>query len=214
MKAVTVYCASSTSLEPEFARTAREVGDLLAERGIELIYGGGGIGLMGEVARAMHARGGRVVGVITRHLLDHEQGWDGCDELIVVESMRERKRILVERGDGFLVLPGGLGTYEEFFETLVGRQLREHAKPIGIVNDRGYFDPLVAMIEHGIEHRFIKPAVKELFTIDPHPRRVLEWLETAPAVEIDPQRFLPMGRIEEPPDPPLPPEHAPIRIAP
>jgi predicted Rossmann-fold nucleotide-binding protein len=100
------------------------------------------------------------------------------------------------------VLPGGLGTYEEFFETLVGRQLREHAKPIGIVNDAGYFDPLVAMIEHGIEHRFIKPAVKELFTVDPDPSVVIDWLLDAPQVEIDPQRFLPMGRIPEPPDEP------------
>lgn len=200
MKAITVYCASSTNLAVEFADTARRVGELIADRGIDLVYGGGGIGLMGEVARSLHARGGRVTGIITKHLLDQEQGWDGCDDLRVVETMRERKRLLVELGDAFLVLPGGLGTYEEFFETLVGRQLREHAKPIGIVNDAGYFDPLVAMIEHGIEHRFIKPAVKELFTVDDDPARVIDWLLDAPPVEIDPQRFLPMGRIPEPPD--------------
>ena len=214
MKSITVYCASSTNLAPHFAETARQVGDLLADRGIDLVYGGGSIGLMGEIARAMHARGGHVTGIITRHLLEAEQGWQGCDELLVVDTMRERKRLLVEKGEAFLVLPGGLGTYEEFFETLVGRQLKEHAKPIGIVNDRGYFNPLVAMIEHGIEERFIKPAVNELFTIDPDPETVIRWLETAPPVEIDPQRFLPMGRLVEPPDPELPHEHDPERIEP
>lgn len=214
LRTLTVYCASSINLKPHFVDLARRVGEVLAERRIDLVYGGGGIGLMGAMAKAMHARGGRVTGVITRHLLDHEQGWDGCDELLVVDTMRERKRLLVERGDAFLVLPGGLGTYEEFFETLVGRQLREHDKPIGIVNERGYFDPLVAMIDHGIAERFIKPAVRELYRIDPDPIVVLDWLATAPPVEIDPQRFLPMGRVEEPPDPDLPHEHPPERVTP
>ena len=98
MKSITVYCASSTNLAPHFAETARQVGDLLADRGIDLVYGGGSIGLMGEIARAMHARGGHVTGIITRHLLEAEQGWQGCDELLVVDTMRERKRLLVEKG--------------------------------------------------------------------------------------------------------------------
>ena len=102
----------------------------------------------------------------------------------------------LQRGDGFLMLPGGIGTYEEFFEILVGRQLREHDKPIGIVNSRGYFNPLVAMIEHGIEHRFIKPAIYELFRIDPDPVTVIDWLAHPPDVTIEDERFLPMGRSE------------------
>jgi uncharacterized protein (TIGR00730 family) len=102
-----------------------------------------------------------------------EQGWDQCDELVIVDTMRERKRLLAERGDAFIILPGGIGTYEEFFEILVGRQLGEHDKPIGIVNARGYFNPLVAMIEHAVEHRFVRDHVHELFVIDPDPAHVL-----------------------------------------
>ena len=104
LRSLTLYCSSSTSLDPHFAVAAREAGRLAAERGMTLVYGGGGIGLMGEAARAAKAAGGRVEGVITQKLLDYEQGWDGCDEMIVVDTMRERKRILMERGDAFLTL--------------------------------------------------------------------------------------------------------------
>ena len=146
MQSVTVYCASSPSIDPHFVETARIVGRLLADRGLTLVYGGGSTGLMGEVARSCADAGGSIVGVITHHLADLEVAFERCTELIRVDTMRERKRIMTERGESFLVLPGGLGTYEEFFETLVGRVLAEHDKPLAIVNDHGYFDPLVAMI--------------------------------------------------------------------
>jgi uncharacterized protein (TIGR00730 family) len=178
MKSVTVYCASSTSLDPEFHEVAETVGREIARRGLGLVFGGGGIGLMGEVARAAKAGGARVTGIITSLLMDAEQGWSGCDELAVVETMRERKKLLAERGDSFLVLPGGIGTYEEFFEILVGRQLLEHDKPIGIVNAHGYYNPLVAMIEHGVEHRFMRPETRALFEIDPDPVTVLDAILT------------------------------------
>lgn len=196
MNAVTVYFSSSDFLDADFHETAKVAGRELAQRDIEIIYGGGCVGLMGELARSARAHGGRTIGIITKHLLEREQGDPQCDQLLVVDTMRERKRQLVERGDGFLILPGGLGTYEEMFETIVGRQLQEHNKPIGIVNAHGFFNPLIAMIEHGIEHKFIKPAVYELFTIDPDPAVVIEWL-LAPEqqeLEIDDDRFLPMGR--------------------
>ena len=176
MHSLTVYCASSPAIEASFARTARTVGRALAERDIRLVYGGGSSGLMGEVATACSDAGGRVYGVITERLSELEVAFEGCDELVVVETMRERKRLMVEEGDAFLVLPGGLGTYEEFFETLVGRVLHEHDKPIGVVNDRHYFDPLVAMIEHGVEHRFIREAASSLVTIDSDPIAVLDAL--------------------------------------
>ena len=176
MRAVTVYCSSSTVLEPHFARAAQRVGAELARRGLALVYGGGSVGLMGEVARAAKAMGGRVEGIITQQLLDLEQGWDGCDDLVVVDSMRERKRLLEHHGDAFLILPGGIGTFEEFFEILVGRHLGNHAKPIGVVNDHGYYDPLVALIEHGIEHKFIKASARDLVTVDADPARVIEAL--------------------------------------
>lgn len=193
MRSVTVYCSSSTSLEPHFAAAARTVGVELARRGLTLVYGAGSIGLMGETARAAKGAGGRVVGIITQQLLDLEQGWTGCDELIVVDSMRERKRLLEERGDAFLVLPGGLGTYEEFFEILVGRYLQNHAKPIGVVNDHGYYDPMMAMIDHGIEHRFIRPAVKDLLAIDGDAVRAIERLLSAEANAPSLSDCLPMG---------------------
>ena len=176
MQALTVYCASSTALDPHFAESARVLGRGLAERGIALVYGGGSTGLMGAVAEATKDAGGTVVGIITEYLHDREVAFSRCDELVVVETMRERKRRMGERGEGFLVLPGGLGTYEEFFEALVGRVLDEHRKPIGIVNDHGYFDPMMAMIEHGINERFIRSAIRELLVVDPDPIRTLELL--------------------------------------
>ncbi|MBL9147094.1 MAG: TIGR00730 family Rossman fold protein [Phycisphaerae bacterium] len=173
MHSITLYCSASTALEPHFALAARRVGAELARRRLTLVYGGGSIGLMGEAARAAKDAGGRVEGIITQQLLDLEQGWDGCDDLVVVPSMRERKRLLEERGDAFLVLPGGLGTFEEFFEILVARYLNNHGKPIGVVNDHGYYDPLVALIEHGIEHKFIRPSIRDLLTIGPDALEVL-----------------------------------------
>ena len=129
---------------------------------------------MGEIARAARAAGARTVGIITRHLVALELADPDCDELIVVDSMRERKTLLAERGDGFVVLPGGIGTYEEFFEILVGRKLAEHGKPIGVVNCQGYFNPLVAMIQHGIEHGFIQDDFHHLAFIHPEVETVLE----------------------------------------
>ncbi len=176
MQSVTVYCASSPSIDPHFVETARAVGRLLAERELTLVYGGGSTGLMGEIARSCADAGGSILGVITHHLADLEVAFERCTELIRVDTMRERKRIMTERGDGFLVLPGGLGTYEEFFETLVGRVLAEHDKPLAIVNDHGYFDPLVSMIEHGIEQKFIRPAMRTLVTVESDPIAALDAL--------------------------------------
>lgn len=196
MPAITVYCSSSTHLDADFHAPAVTVGTELARRGITLVFGGGCVGLMGEIARACREAGGEVVGVITKRLLDKEVADQDCDELVVVETMRERKRLLAERGDAFLVLPGGIGTYEEFFEILVGRQLGEHDKPIGIVNSRGYFNPLISMVEHGIDHRFIKPALRALFYIHPEPVPVIDWLcNGGSGVKIDDERLLPMGGL-------------------
>lgn len=193
MKAVTVYCSSSQALEPHFAASARVMGHAVADRGLTLVYGGGSIGLMGEVARACKERGGTVVGVITQKLLDLEQGWTGCDELAVVGTMQERRRLLMDRGDGFIMLPGGLGTYEEFFEVLVARQLGDHHKPIAIVNHEGYYDPLLALIDHGIEHRFVRPVIRRVLTVAPNP---IVALDAVVAHEPEPYHagdFLPMG---------------------
>lgn len=191
MRSITVYCASSTSLDPHFSVSARSLGRALAERDLTLVYGGGSTGLMGEVARAVHASGGRIEGIITEYLRDREVAFVACDELVVVESMRERKKIMSDRADAFIVLPGGLGTYEEFFEVLVGRVLIEHNKPIGIVNDHGYFDPLVALIEHGIEQSFIRPAVRDLMVVGEDPIEVLDALAVREGQVFDPTTLMP-----------------------
>ncbi|MFM7133788.1 MAG: TIGR00730 family Rossman fold protein [Planctomycetota bacterium] len=195
LRSVTLYCSSSRSLDPHFAVAARAAGELIARRGLTLVYGGGGLGLMGEAARACKAAGGRVEGIITRKFLDLEQGWLGCDELVVVETMRERKRLLIERADGFLVLPGGMGTFEEFFETLVGRQIGDHAKPIAVLDDHGYYLPLQSLIEHSIREKFAREAVREVLHFGTDLETLLDWLaaECVAPVHADPDRFLPMG---------------------
>jgi len=191
MKSITLYCSASTSLDPGYYSTAERVGRAIAERGLELVYGGGGIGLMGSAARSCKEAGGRVTGIITEHLLTMEQGWKGCDELHVVDSMRERKRLMMERGEGFLILPGGIGTYEEFFEVLVARLLEEHHHPIGILNDQGYYDPLLALLEHGFEQRFIARPTMRLIQCGTDPDALIDALVTADAVEVDPDTFYP-----------------------
>ena len=191
MKSITLYCSASTSLDPEYYTTAETVGRTIAERGLEMVYGGGGIGLMGAAARSCKEAGGTVTGIITEHLLTMEQGWEGCDELVIVDSMRERKRQMMERAEGFLILPGGIGTYEEFFEVLVARLLEEHPHPIGILNDRGYFDPLMALLEHGFEHRFIARPTMRLLQCGTDPVALIDALIGAETVEVDPDTFYP-----------------------
>jgi uncharacterized protein (TIGR00730 family) len=195
LRSVTLYCSSSRSLDPHFTVAARAAGEILAQRGITLVYGGGALGLMGEAARATKAAGGRVEGIITRKFLDLEQGWLGCDELVVVDTMRERKKLLIERADAFLVLPGGMGTFEEFFETLVGRQIGDHTKPIAVLDDHGYYLPLKALIEHSIDQKFAREAVREILHFGTDLNTLVDWLETSARtpVHADPERFLPMG---------------------
>lgn len=192
MKSVTVYCGSSTQLEASYHAAADVVGRGLGARGLTLVYGGGRIGLMGEIALSAANSGAKVIGVITHKLVGHEQANESCDELIVVDTMQERRTIMMLRGDAYLVLPGGIGTYEELFEVLVGRQLNDHSKPIGIVNIEGYFDPLIAMLEHGIKHNFIRPALLQLIYINPCPENVLEHITSTKVIQPPPEDILPM----------------------
>ena len=192
MKSVTVYCASSTSLDQEYHDAAEQIGKEIASRGLTLVYGGGRIGLMGEVAMTAAANGAEVIGVITHKFVAHEQANESCDELIVVETMQERRSIMMERGEGYVVLPGGIGTYEEFFEVLVGRQIGDHTKPIGLVNVHGYFDPLKKMLEHGIEQRFMRSALRDLLIYDPNPTAVIDYVTSGTSSQPPPEDILPM----------------------
>ncbi len=192
MNALTVYCGSSTSLDSVFHDAAVCVGKHIAERHYSLVYGGGSIGLMGTVARTAAKHGARVHGVITEKFVELEQANNDCDELIVVKTMQERRTMMIQKGDGFLMLPGGIGTYEEFFEVLVGRQIHDHAKPIGILNIEGYFDPLIAMLDHGIERGFMRPALRSLLHIDTSVENLFEYFQSQDVHQPKPEEILPM----------------------
>lgn len=173
---ICVYCGSRSGGDPAFATAARAVGRTIGERGWQLVYGGGRVGLMGEVANAALAAGARVVGVIPRALVAREQGHTGLDELIVVDTMHERKRLMATHSDAFVALPGGIGTFEELFETWTWLQLGYHAKPVGVLNVAGYYDGLLAFLDHAFEHGFMTRAQLELLRTGVEPAALLELL--------------------------------------
>ena len=150
-----VYCGSRAGNSPEFSALAHEVGSWIAQRGGQLIYGGGHNGLMGIMADATLAGGGRVIGVIPKALVDKEFAHTGCTELHIVENMHERKRIMAEHADAFLALPGGIGTLEEFFEVWTWRQLGYHDKPVGLLNMNGFYDHLLTFLNSAVAAGFM-----------------------------------------------------------
>src|SRR5947199_695253 len=157
MKRVCVFCGSQSGADPAHAETARELGRELARRGLALVYGGGRVGLMGELATAALRAGGEVVGVIPQSLSAKEIAFGEATELIVVGTMHERKALMADRADAFVALPGGFGTCEEFFEVLTWGQLGIHDKPIGVLNVAGFFDPLLAWVERSLAEGFLRP---------------------------------------------------------
>ena len=178
IESICVYCASSNHVAARYFEVAEAAGRLLAEGGYTLVYGGGNVGLMGRVARAVHEHGGRVVGVIPERLKAIEGvAYEVADEMIVTETMRQRKALMFTRADAFLVLPGGFGTLEEFMEVLTLRQLGYHNKPIAVVNAGGFYDPLVHLFEHFYQERFARPQARALYHIAPGPEAALRLLE-------------------------------------
>lgn len=174
--AICVYCASSNHVDPLYFDHARELGRLLAEAGYPLVFGGGKVGLMGELARAVHAHGGRVVGVIPSTMTDVEIAYHDADELIITDTMRQRKQVMEDRADAFITLPGGFGTLEELSEMIVGRLLGFHDKPLVLLNSHGFYDPLIRLFDHFIEHRFAKPEHVTCFAVADEPAAALEAL--------------------------------------
>jgi uncharacterized protein (TIGR00730 family) len=150
-----VYCGSRTGNSPEFVALAQQVGRWIGHHRGQLVYGGGNNGLMGEMADAALAAGARVVGVIPHALVEREWAKRDCTELHVVDNMHERKRMMAERADAFLALPGGIGTFEEFFEAWTWRQLGYHDKPLGLLNAGGYYDSLLAFLHESVRHGFM-----------------------------------------------------------
>ena len=177
MKSVCVFCASSTGVDPAYAEAAAEMGRLIAESGRKLVYGGGNVGLMGVLADAALAAGGKVIGVIPRSLMDREVGHNGVTELHVVGSMHERKALMAELSDGFLALPGGVGTLEEFFETWTWAVLGLHAKPFGLLDVKGFYSPLLGFLEQLVEQGFVKPKYREMLIVGRDPAELLQAMD-------------------------------------
>ena len=165
MRRVCVFTGSSAGHRGEYRAAACDLGRELAVRGIDLVYGGANVGLMGEVADAALAAGGRVTGVIPEVLAAKEVAHAGLSDLRVVASMHERKAVMADLSDGFIALPGGWGTLDELFEVLTWGQLGLHAKPCGVLNAEGFFDPLLAFMDHMIDEGFVRPAFRPMLTV-------------------------------------------------
>ena len=173
-ESICVFCGSSAGARPEYSEAAGRLGRLLAARGIRLVYGGSHLGLMGVLADSALGAGGSVTGVMPRLLVEKEAAYIGLPDLRVVASMHERKALMAELAGGFIALPGAFGTLEEFFEVLTWSQLGVHAKPCGLLNVAGFFDPLLAMLDHAVAERFLKAANRDLVIDDSDAGRLLE----------------------------------------
>jgi uncharacterized protein (TIGR00730 family) len=173
LRSLCVYCGSNPGADQAFAAATRALAALLARRGIRVVYGGGAVGLMGVLADAALAEGGEVVGVIPQGLVDREIGHDGLSELHVVGSMHERKALMAELADGFVALPGGIGTLEELIEVYTWSQLGLHRKPLGLLNVAGYYDALAAFLDHAVEEAFLRPAHRAVLAVESQPAALL-----------------------------------------
>ena len=176
MKRICVFCGSNAGARSEYAEAARALATVLAERKLGIVYGGGNVGLMGVLADAALARGGEVIGVIPQKLVDKEVAHRGVTELRIVETMHERKALMNDLSDAFIALPGGFGTLDEFFEVLTWAQLGFHGKPCALLNVSGYYDGMLAMLDHAVTERFLRPAHRELVIADTDPLRLLQRL--------------------------------------
>jgi uncharacterized protein (TIGR00730 family) len=165
IQGVCVYCGSGQGLDPAYAIAARKLGKALADHGVRLVYGGGSLGLMGEVARATLGGGGKVTGIIPDFLGAREMMLKDVDELIVVESMHARKQLMFDRADAFVALPGGIGTLEELVEQLTWSQLGRHSKPIVVANIKGFWDPFLKLLEHMKRETFIRAGLDVHFSV-------------------------------------------------
>lgn len=173
LKRICVFCGSSAGARPAYANAARALGGELARRGLELVYGGGNVGLMGIVADATLAAGGRVTGVIPRALVSRELAHTGLTAQHVVSSMHERKQLMHDLSDAFIALPGGLGTFEELLETLTWSQLGIHRKPCGLLNVEGFYDPLLALLDHATAEKLVRAEHRATLVHDTTPDGLL-----------------------------------------
>ena len=177
LRSMCVYCGSSPGSSPEYMAAAEAMGREIAGRGMRLVYGGASVGLMGAVARAVLAVGGQVTGVIPQALSDQEVAFKDLDDLIVVDSMHTRKTTMAELADGFIALPGGYGTFEEFFEILTWAQLGLHTKPCGLLNINHYYDHLLAFLDHSVNEMFVHQPHREMILAAETPDDLIRQME-------------------------------------
>lgn len=185
LKTICVYCGSGTGQDPAYIEAARTLGKAMAAAGIRLVYGGGSVGLMGEIAKSVLEAGGEVTGIIPQFLEARERMLEDVTELIVTEDMHARKMLMFERAEAFVALPGGVGTLEEIFEVWTWGQLGHHGKPVGFLNIAGFFDALLAFLDHQRDERFMRAEHRDMLM-----------------VETDGGRLLDRFRVYEPPDVP------------
>ncbi|HEY5718565.1 MAG TPA: TIGR00730 family Rossman fold protein [Motiliproteus sp.] len=176
MRSVCVYCGSNPGSDPAYLATATAFGRLLAQQGLRLVYGGGNKGLMGAVANGVLAAGGQVLGVIPQRLVEWEQAHTGLTEQYVVNTMTERKQMMAEQADGFVALPGGIGTLEEIFEAISWAQLGIHSKPCAFLNVNGYYDSLFAFLDQSVSQGLTRARTRQMILHDEVPERLLQRL--------------------------------------
>ncbi|AUN95985.1 LOG family protein [Pseudazoarcus pumilus] len=193
MRSICVYCGSAPGRRPEYAAAARAFGAALARRGLGLVYGGASVGLMGAVADAAIAAGGEVVGVIPESLMKKELAHPNITELIVTRSMHERKTVMADRADGFVALPGGIGTFEELFEIWTWAQLGFHRKPCGVLNVAGYYDGLLGFLDHARDEGLLAPSVRAVLQVADDPDALLERFAAWQPPDVD--RWLGRGEV-------------------
>ena len=190
MKRISVFCGSRDGSRSSYVQAAEALGQALLQRGIGLVYGGGGVGMMGRISETVKSGGGEIIGIIPDALLAREVGRNDIGELRIVRSMHERKAMMVEISDGFIAIPGGFGTFEEFCEIVTWAQLGLHAKPVGLLNVDSYFDPLIAQFDRAVTEEFAYPENRALILHETNPDRLLDLMEAynPPKVEqwIDP----------------------------
>lgn len=186
---ICVYGASSNEIDVAYIEAGEALGYAMAKRGHSLVFGGGQKGLMGAAARGMTKGGGIIIGVAPRFFDVEGVLYQQCTEFIFTDTMRERKAIMEEHSDAFIMTPGGIGTFEEFFEILTLRQLGRHEKGIAVLNTKGYYEPLRQMLEQAIEQGFLRPECRELCAFFENPEELLDYLEKGPAKVADPSKL-------------------------
>ena len=185
MKSIAVFCGSSSGANPIYSAVTKQLGEVLAEQDITLVYGAGNVGLMGIVADAVLNKGGKVIGTIPKFLEDKEVAHYGLTELIVTDTMHQRKEKMAEVAEGILVLPGGIGTLDEFFEIFTWQQLGLHSKPIGVLNINGYYNYLLKHIDHMVQEEFLKPYHRDRILVDKDPAALIAKMKVQKIEYID-----------------------------